>query len=387
MDTHGFLVMMHCGANTGYAIAPLEETFYHTALALTGGNPGRVHFTYPNLDNGPPRNLPDDFRNVREFDPRSRDPAALRAMAEYVREHRIDTALGFDIPVTAPALRHLRDAGLRCLVSYWGAPMSSFNRGPKLWLKRLEVHLQRHQPDHYIFESEAMRRTATHGRGIPRRATSVVHLGIDTDRFSAAPGRPNHAHEVFGIPADRRIVFYSGHMEPRKGVHVILRAARELVVNRGRDDVHFLLVGNRDGEEIPLIDIVRGTKAEDHVTFGGYRDDIPALLSTSHIGVIASTGWDSFPRSAVEMAAAGLPMVVSRLQGLVETIEDGRTGFLFEPGDHGALADCLTALLDDPARHAEFARQARERAIREFSRQRQLKALNGNMRHATAACA
>lgn len=77
MDTHGFLVMMHCGANTGHAIAPLEETFYHTALALSGGNPERVHFTYPSLDNGPSRNLPDDFRNVREFDTRSRDPAAL----------------------------------------------------------------------------------------------------------------------------------------------------------------------------------------------------------------------------------------------------------------------------------------------------------------------
>lgn len=379
--------MMHCGANTGYAIAPLEETFCHTALAVTGGDPERVHFTYPSLDNGSPRNLPDDVRNVCQFDARSRDPETLRMMADYVREHRIKAALGFDIPVTAPALAHLRAAGLRCLVSYWGAPMSSFNHGPRLWLKRLEVRMRRHQPDHYVFESEAMRRTATHGRGIPRRATSVVHLGIDTNRFAAAPKNPHYAHEVFDIPAGRRIVFYAGHMEPRKGVHVILRAARDLVVRQGRDDVHFLFVGNRPGEEDALIDIVRGTRAENHVTFGGYRGDIPELLGTSHIGVIASTGWDSFPRSAVEMAAAGLPMVVSRLQGLVETIEDTRTGFLFEPGDYRGLANRVAALLDDPARHASFARRARERAVAEFSRERQLEALTDVVRRATAACA
>lgn len=113
MDTHGFLVMMHCGANTGYAIAPLEQTYYHTAPALTGDGPDRIPSTCPSLHNGLSRHLPDDFRNVREFDTRSRDPAALRAMGKYVREHRIDTALLDDPARHAGFARQARARAVR----------------------------------------------------------------------------------------------------------------------------------------------------------------------------------------------------------------------------------------------------------------------------------
>jgi glycosyltransferase involved in cell wall biosynthesis len=382
---NGFLVMIHCGANTGYAIAPLEDVFYRAALELTGEDSSRVHFSYTDLDAGWPRNLPPDFGNVQTFDFRTRDPAHLEQIATYVREHGIDAVLAFDLSPSLPVLPRLRRAGVHSIVGYYGAPMSSLNRGPKLWLKRLEVGLRQNRPDHYIFESEAMRRTATHGRGISPRCTSIVHLAVDTERFRPANEATTHAHDVFGIPHDRRIVFYSGHMEARKGVDVIMRAAQQLVVDEGRRDVHFLFVGNREREADGLLDMIRDSRVEDHVTFGGYRDDVPALQAGCYVGVIASTGWDSFPRSALEMAASGLPLVVSRLQGLVETIEDNGTGLLFTPGDHEELAQCLAALLDDPARHAAFARRARARVVREFSGERQLEALTTRLRHVVEA--
>jgi len=84
-------------------------------------------------------------------------------------------------------------------------------------------------------------------------------------------------------------------------------------------------------------------------------------------GAIPSTGWDSFPRTSIEMAAAGLPVVASRLQGLPEAVLDGETGLLFEPGDARGLADCLEALLNHPELAAEYGRRGRERCERELN--------------------
>jgi glycosyltransferase involved in cell wall biosynthesis len=77
-----------------------------------------------------------------------------------------------------------------------------------------------------------------------------------------------------------------------------------------------------------------------------------------YAGIIASTGWDSFPRSSLEMSAAGLPLLVSDLIGLNETVEEGATGLLFSPGNHDELADKIEYLLTNPEQRDTFSRNA-----------------------------
>lgn len=372
------LVFFHCGANTGYAIAPLERAFLRMARNLVSAD-AHIHFAYTDLAKGFPRTLPTDFPNVIAFDPLDGSAPALARIGDYIRTHGIDVAFGFDQGVSQPSYAVLRRAGVRTFVSYWGAPMSDIHAGVKLWLKRLEVALRRHGPDYYIFESQAMARSATHGRGIPARKVDVVYLGVDAERYRPAASPSDYAYEVFAIPRSRRIVFFSGHMEPRKGVHVLVQAAVELIA-RGRRDVHVLILGNQPGEEARFAPLYRDTPAAQHITFGGYRDDIPALLPSCYCGAIASTGWDSFTMSSLEMAASGLPLVVSRLQGLVETIDEGATGFSFTPGDAADLAAKLTVLLDDPARRAAMGAAARARILARFTVDRQVAALTAAVR-------
>jgi glycosyltransferase involved in cell wall biosynthesis len=252
--------------------------------------------------------------------------------------------------------------------------MSSLNSGLTLAMKRVDVALARHRPDHFIFQSEGMKETATHGRGIPERCTSIVRTGIDTDRFAPSPGANCYAHQQFHIPTDRRIVFFSGHMQRRKGVDVILKTAVHLVEQVKRRDVHFLILGNRDGEERAFLPIYRGTAAEGHITFGGYRHDVPELLRSCSIGMIASTGWDSFPMSSVEMAATELPLVISDLPGLRDAVTPD-TGFLFPVGDHVTAAERICRLLDDERLRQQMGRMGRQRAIHDFSVDQQVAGL------------
>ena len=202
-------------------------------------------------------------------------------------------------------------------------------------------------------------------------------LGVDTEHFSPVGSDERYLHQTFSIPADRKVFFYSGHMESRKGVATIMHAANVLAASRKHGDWHIVLLGNKGSEHLPYQQMLTGDAAQ-HVTFGGYRNDIHLLQREAYAAVIASTGWDSFPRSGVECQASGLPLIVSDLPGLNESIQSGITGFLFPTADSQALADVMVKLLDDPALRDRLSTAARQRIIDGYSlavQQRQLVAV------------
>lgn len=368
------LVFYHCGSNTGYAIEKLEHIFLSMAIKVTGGIQN-VHIGYNDMKGGRPTYLPKDFDNLVVIDSKSADKKDLKRIYEYIRKHQITIAFGFDQPVSATAYKAMRKAGIRLFVSYWGAPMSSLNKGLKLAAKRFEVLLTPYKPDHFIFESEAMAQTATKGRGVRSSATSVIPLGVDTEKFKPRSIYADYAYKEFGIPQNRKIIFYSGHMEERKGVHIILQSANELILNKNRTDIHFLILGNKNGDELRFDRLYKNRDSKNYITFGGYKKDIDKIMASCYVGVIPSTGWESFTMSSVEMASSGLPLIVSELQGAKETIQPGVTGILFSPGDYMDLARKIEYLLNNPSSHESMCVAARQRVLARFSKETQIENL------------
>ena len=377
----GLLVVFHTPSNAGYAMAPLEKMFFQVACELTG-DPDKVHFAFCNLSSGMPTSLPENFSNVIALDKSGSFGPEFQRASDYIRQHDITIALCFDLQPRADLCVMLRNAGVIKLFSYLGSSISSVNKGIKLMLKRCEVALTRSKPDLFIFESEAMRFYAVHGRGIRLKNTCVIPTGVDTDRFFPNESSRTYLDTTFSIPAGKQIVFYSGHMEERKGVHVIIAAAIELIDKRRMDHIFFLICGNRAGEEQPFLDMLKGTRAESNVLFGGYRTDLHKIMPGCDLGVIASTGWDSFPMSSLEMAACGLPLVVSALEGLVETIEDRSTGFLFEPGNSIEMADKIAKLDADKHLSRRFSMAARNRIVSKYTLEHQRKSLKLHLANA-----
>lgn len=369
----GMMVLFHCESNPGYAASSHELTFLEVAKHFTG-DICHVHFAYANLDGGMTPSLSSSLTNVIQLSTGWSQPDQLKLIEDYVRTNKITRLLGFDQPVSMPAYRALRKGGIKTFVSYWGAPMSSLNSGIKLLIKRLEVSTRRAGPDHYIFQSEGMRDTAVNGRGIPFSKCSIVKTGIDTDKYAPDPDKSTYAHERFGIPHDRKIVVFSGHMERRKGVHIILQAAKVLVQELQHSNVQFLILGNRPGEKENFDDYLRDPIVNDHVTFGGYRADLPCLLKSCAVGMIASTGWDSFPMSSLEMAATELPLLVSDLPGLKETITN-ETGLSFPVSDYSEAAEKLKYLLINPEQRKRMGKKGRERVLKRYSRTTQAQAI------------
>lgn len=374
----GVLFLIHCQSNEGYAIEKQERTFFDAALTA-GFRQEAIYFSYPSLQRGKPRWMPEGFSNVLLYDVKRNVPEQVDDLTRACAAGRIHTALAYDLQPNNPANTVLRRAGIRRIVSYWGAPMSSPNRGTKLMLKRLEVALRRHGPDLYVFQSRAMEELAIHGRGIPARASMIIPTGVDTERFDPECGGEDLA-EAFDIPPDRKVFVFAGHMEPRKGVHVIVEAMDRIVGDHGREDIHFLVFGDRPGEQKRFYEMLRHERTRQFITFGGYQDGLERIFPQAYAGIVASSGWDSWPISALEMASSGLPLLVSDLQGLKEIVEEGVNGRRFPPGDCERLASLMMALADDEEAAARLGRRARETIEQRYSRKLQVERMAAILR-------
>ncbi|HEY6124448.1 MAG TPA: glycosyltransferase family 4 protein [Steroidobacteraceae bacterium] len=360
------LILMKWPTNVGYAIGALEKLFYEVALELADGDTSAVHFTYTGVDAGAPSTLPGGFSQFYPLDINNLTPSALANLGEICRRERIDFAMPFDIQPVHPMFPAMRSAGVRTIVPYWGAPISGMSPPWKRLIKRALLRLNSSRADGLIFESQAMADFAVLGRGVPADDVDVVKLGVDIDRFKPDRGS-RYVHESLGIPADRKVFVFTGHCTVRKGISTLIDAAIEVLHKRGRQDICFLLCGNAGDESKPYEARYADLPIAPWIRFLGYRRDVLQIFQSAYCGIIPSSGWDSFTLSSVEMAACGLPIIASRLQGLAEAVLHERTGLLFEPGNVTALADCIERMADNPERTRAFGDAGRQRAVSELT--------------------
>src|SRR5439155_26579608 len=107
--------------------------------------------------------------------------------------------------------------------------------------------------------------------------------------------------------------------------------------------------------------------------FLGHRDDVAERLADADIFVLPSRS-EALPNAVIEAMAAGLPIVASAVGGILELIDDGRTGLLAATGDARALADQIGRLMNDPALAARLGAAAREDARARYSFERMISA-------------
>jgi glycosyltransferase involved in cell wall biosynthesis len=91
----------------------------------------------------------------------------------------------------------------------------------------------------------------------------------------------------------------------------------------------------------------------------GFSPSVGPVLAAADVVVLASRA-EGLGVAALEAMAAGRPVIGTRVGGLAEVIDDGRTGVLVPPEDPQALADALATLCADAARRARFGAAARE---------------------------
>lgn len=193
------------------------------------------------------------------------------------------------------------------------------------------------------------------------RAARVPGSGVDLEHFAVAPLPP--------APPLR--LLYVGRLLRDKGVVELADAARLLKAQGVPVEIEllgFLDVDNRSAVTRTELD---GWIGEGIVRYLGSTDDVRPFIAAAHAVVLPSYYREGVPRTLLEAAAMGRPLIASDAVGCRDAVDDGVNGLLARVRDAGHLAAQIRRLVDlgDAAR-ASMGRAGRARVEREFDEHR-----------------
>jgi glycosyltransferase involved in cell wall biosynthesis len=211
----------------------------------------------------------------------------------------------------------------------------------------------------------------------------VIHRGTNFEAFSpgeVGPDRVERVRRAWLASPEERIVLLAARLTAWKGQKVLIEAAN-LLRSRGLSDLVFVLAGDpqgRDAYVAELDGLITKHNLGMMVRRVGHVTDMPAALAASAIVTVPSTEPEAFGRVAVEAQAMGVPVIVSNLGAVPETVlappqvrPEQRTGWRVTPGSAEELADAIEAALSlFPSARDALAIRARRHVEAHFSLER-----------------
>jgi teichuronic acid biosynthesis glycosyltransferase TuaC len=193
----------------------------------------------------------------------------------------------------------------------------------------------------------------------PRHGVRVIPNGADPARF--AVGDKAADRRALGIPEDRPVALFVGHLTDLKGIANLIEA---IGTNRARGIAPPYLAVVGDG---PLRGALEARVAElgltDTVRFAGKvaHDDVGTWMGACDVLVLPSLS-EGLPTVICEAMVVGRAVVATAVGGTPELVEPGVTGQLVPPGDVPSLADAIVDVLGTPGRAEAMGGAAAARA-------------------------
>lgn len=198
--------------------------------------------------------------------------------------------------------------------------------------------------------------------GVPAAKIHCVKSAVDPTLWRSAAPREELERE-FGLCAGLKLIGVAAQFIERKGHRQLFEALPNVI--EAHPDVHVLLFGKG-----PLEGRLKGRAAAQgltpHVTFAGFRNDLPRWLGALDL-LVHPALTEGLGVVLLQAGAAGIPAVATRAGGMGEVIVDGETGVLVPPGDVASLAGVITHLMSDDEARREMGRRAAARIDAHFS--------------------
>lgn len=195
-----------------------------------------------------------------------------------------------------------------------------------------------------------------------RRPPEVILNGVEPAFFDAAsqPDQRQALRTTLGL-RDGPVILSVATLGTGKGHDNLLNAAASL---RDRFPHLSVLLAGEGQLEHELRQ--KAMRLGDTVHLLGHREDIPQLMAAADLVCQASES-EALPTALMEAAAAGRPVVATRVGGTAEVVDDQETGLLVPPGNSAALTSAIETLLTDTQRATEMGRTAARVARKRFS--------------------
>jgi glycosyltransferase involved in cell wall biosynthesis len=269
------------------------------------------------------------------------------------------------IAVGRPDLVHVHS---RRGADLWGG-LAAWSRGvPALITRRVDnpenplaARLKYRLYGRIITISEAIRQVLL-SEGVPAEKISCVPSAVDHRRYAKPCDRDWFLRE-FGLQPTDRTIGMIAQFIPRKGHRFLIEAAPEIIARC--PEARFILFGKG-----PLQEDVRKmcdrNRIGDKMIFAGFRTDLERILPCLDL-VAHPARMEGLGVSLLQAAAAGVPIVASRVGGIPEIVQDGVNGYLIDVGDRRAIMRRMIELLADPEKARRFGLAGRMIARSRFS--------------------
>ncbi|MFA4983751.1 MAG: GT4 family glycosyltransferase PelF [Candidatus Omnitrophota bacterium] len=197
--------------------------------------------------------------------------------------------------------------------------------------------------------------------GVPHERIRFIPRSVDLQRFKYISPDAKRKQD-FNVGIIGRITPLKGHLHFIKAMS---RVARQI------PRLRIWIVGDAPAskeayrEQVQVL--VRRLGLWHCTEFLGIQRDIPAIMTQLDALVLATTTHEAFGRVIVEAQAAGVPVVATKVGGVVDIIEDNRTGFLVAPAEEEDMAEAVLKIYRDPGLAAGLAERAYRKIQEKYS--------------------
>jgi glycosyltransferase involved in cell wall biosynthesis len=203
--------------------------------------------------------------------------------------------------------------------------------------------------------------------GVPPDKLVLLGNGVELSRFRPSVdvrGR-GQARADLGVGADDVVVGTVARLVWQKGFRELFAAAERL--HDSHPNVVFVVVGGPDPDKSDAIPSEQRAAAmrRGRIVFAGERDDMEDVYPAFDLFVIPSYR-EGFPRSAMEAAASGLPVIATDIRGCRQVVSHGQSGLLVPIHDSDRLASAIEELVVNPALRRRMGAAGRRKAEAEF---------------------
>jgi glycosyltransferase involved in cell wall biosynthesis len=230
-------------------------------------------------------------------------------------------------------------------------------RSRHAWMERFLARFTRR----VVCVSAAVRDVATETIGIPAAKTCVIHNGVER-----LPKPVSH-HLQWNFGSEDCVAASVGSLVENKGHRVLVDAFRRAV--SVRPTLKLVIVG--DGPlRAELERQVADLRLQAHVEFTGCLADVHPVLDRAAMFILPTLHREGLPIALLEAGQHGLPVIATRVGGIPEVVEHGRSGVLVPPGDPEALSVAALSLASDRCLRQRLGTAARVQFEARFGAER-----------------
>lgn len=220
---------------------------------------------------------------------------------------------------------------------------------------------------HLLVDSPSQRDFLIAERVLPPAKGSVLGqgsiCGVNAEQFQCDALARVAVREELNIVPEHCVLLFLGRLNRDKGIVELAHAFNELATQRA--DVHLLLVGSEETVSFADVQTICA-QYRDRLHYVDFTATPQRYMSSANIFCLPSYR-EGFGQVIIEAAACGIPTVATRIYGITDAVEDGKTGILCSAGDVAGLTGALSLLMANDKLRQDMGAAAQTRALALFS--------------------